>query len=318
MVNAVIRGNENIPSWSKALHADDKINLGGTSSETLGIDFTDQQWKDIAALKCGVCIPCPSNITTNKFYEILRRAISFGVNITDVRYFNEYANKPDFTGVKLSDIKYWTSGKVDDYIYKVAPYRTVVESLLTVTHIYAGIYSDDTQYNNPSKSRFFIYETEWMRRLNEVLSPIDGIDVHVYDRPYMKKLDPIKVKEFFARYTRPMYVIESGSIAAADAIPDTERTYFTWDITHAALGQKDEFSVQLMEQVKMGFGLVWKGSLTHWGLRYLSLPRKTKPRIIKVWFTFGFGSFKWWTLKLSNGQEKLVFSSSQPVEGSIL
>jgi hypothetical protein len=321
MINGVIRGSqsENIPSWKLFLREGDKICLGGgTSSETYGIDFTDQQWKDAAALKCGICIPIPTNISETKLYDILKRGIDFGANITDVRYFNEYANHPVLEGISLAQVPAHTHALVDAMITKASPLRTVVESLLTVTHIYSGIYDGPERYPNPETNKNLLYKREWMKHLDAVLLSGDAIDVHIYDRGGDNpQISEDNLREFFARFERPIYVIESGCIPVG-AIPDKTRTYRTWDITHSCLGEKDDFGVQLAEQTQFGFGLVFNGELTHWGEKYLSLPRKTKPRVIKAWFSFGFGTFKWWIVKLSDGTERRIFSFTKPEVNSFL
>ena len=312
-----MRGEEDLPSWKLALRPGEKIRLGGTSAEETPLILSWPIAVQLAELGAGVLFPISMKMHEDTLRYNLQTCIDAGVRLTDVGYGNEIANKPDLVGVPLSKVPAAARSMVDAYLGKCASFDKIVDSMVTVQKVYSSVYPHPDRYPDPENNKTYVWKREWARYLDEKLPQGAAIDVHVYDPGTHVGMEEGNLVEFLRSFSRPVYVGESGAIPQGD-IPDADRSDRIWDICHNALGAKDEFGVQLMEQVNFGFGLVYKGQLTRWGEKYLSLPRKSRPRAVAARKWFGFGPWVWWVVKDSQAAERIIFGQYPPIPGSVL
>jgi hypothetical protein len=314
MVNGPLRGGEDINSWPLVLQVYDEVTLGGKSSENSSLDISDQHLMSLANGRFGVVVPIRIEDPIATIRTLLYRMIGAGVKITGVRFGNEKGNNADLSNVSLSMVENKAREDVDAYLYECAPFVALVNSMITCQHIYCGVYPHQTLGGN---RRFPLYKEEWTTYLDTKLNKGDGIDIHIYDQGLPEIMSEELLLEFFSLFTRPIYVIEAGCKPITDRVLYKERTFAVWEMLQRVVEPKDVRGAQLMEHTKHTYGLIHKGKLTEYGLKYLSIPRTSRPRVVGTpRLSFGFLGMKWWIAKLSNGEEKKIKSLTRPEAGS--
>lgn len=314
MVNGPLRGGEDINSWPLVLQVDDEVTLGGKSSENSSLELSDAELTSLSNGKFGVVVPIRIEDSLDVIRTLLTRMIRVGVKITGVRFGNEKGNNPDLNGVPLSMVEAKARKDVDEYLAQCAPFVTLVNSIITCQHIYCGVYPHPSQ---GSGNRFPVYKEEWTTYLDTKIAKGDAIDIHIYDQGLPDLMSEELLSDFLDLFTRPIYTIESGCKPIEDRALYKERTFAVWEMLQRVLTPKDVRGAQLLEHTKQNYGLLYKGKITEYGLKYLSIPRTSLPRIVGTpKLAFGFFGIKWWIVKLSNGHEKKIRSSTIPEAGS--